>query len=152
MRIDVTALVNEVRQRLELDAKDRRVDWRVSPLAPANADPIMMRLAVENLLSNALKYTRGRDVAIIEVGSRTDPEENVYWVRDNGVGFDMAYVGKLFGVFQRLHRMEEFEGTGIGLANVRRIIERHGGRAWAEGAVDQGATFYFSLPRAEGAP
>jgi light-regulated signal transduction histidine kinase (bacteriophytochrome) len=142
----MSALVSETKERLALDIKDRRITWRIQELPPASGDPVMMRLVFENLLSNAVKYTRNRPEAVIEIGARRDGGEIVYFVRDNGVGFDMAYVNKLFGVFQRLHRIEEFEGTGIGLANVRRIVERHGGRAWAEGALDRGATFFFALP------
>ncbi len=146
IKVDMNRLVDEVRRTMKPDMNDREIDWQVADLAASWGDPSMLRLVIQNLLSNAVKYTRPRAVARIEVGSERNQKETVYWVRDNGTGFDMAYVDKLFGVFQRLHRMEDFEGTGIGLANVRRIVERHGGRAWAEGQVDKGATFYFALP------
>jgi light-regulated signal transduction histidine kinase (bacteriophytochrome) len=146
-------LVDEVRRKVEPDvAPGRTVRWDIGPLGRVHADPFMLRLVIENLLSNALKYTRERPEAVVEVG-RLPPKdgEAVFFVRDNGVGFDMAYADKLFGVFQRLHRVEEFEGTGIGLANVRRIVERHGGRTWAEGRLGEGATFTFTLPLREDA-
>jgi chemotaxis family two-component system sensor kinase Cph1 len=148
---ELNALVEEVRRKVLRDVTpDRTVRWEIGPLGRVHADPVMLRLVIENLLSNAVKYTRGRPEAVIEVG-RLPPQdgEAVFFVRDNGVGFDMAYVEKLFGVFQRLHRVEEFEGTGIGLANVRRIVERHGGRTWAEGEPGRGATFTFTLPLRE---
>ncbi|WP_342108088.1 ATP-binding protein [Methylobacterium sp. SI9] len=148
---DLNALVEEVRRKVSRDiAPDRTVRWEIGPLGRVHADPVMLRLVIENLLSNAVKYTRGKPEAVIEVG-RLPPQdgEAVFFVRDNGAGFDMAYVDKLFGVFQRLHRVEEFEGTGIGLANVRRIVERHGGRTWAEGRLGEGATFHFTLPTRE---
>ncbi len=150
-RLNMRQMVDEVRQTLAMEVGERRVAWKINDLPHAVADPVMIRLVWENLLSNAVKYTRPRHEARIEIGAIRRDGEVVYSVRDNGVGFDMTYAGKLFGVFQRLHRIEEFEGTGIGLANVRRIVERHGGRAWAEGTLDQGATFYFSLPDSEGA-
>ena len=139
-------LVKEVRSQLVVEGRGG-VEWRIGELAPARADPVMLRLVVQNLLDNAIKFSRGRTPPVIEIGCTTDENETVYYVRDNGTGFDMAYVGKLFGVFQRLHRVEEFEGTGIGLANVKRIIERHGGRVWADGRLDKGATFWFALPK-----
>ena len=149
--MEIGPLIEEIRQKLAMEAGDRRIAWRIAELPPVTADPFLIRLVFENLLSNAVKYTRPRANAQIEVGAAHEGEEVIFFVRDNGVGFDMRYVNKLFGVFQRLHRMEEFEGTGIGLANVRRIIERHGGRSWAEGALDRGATFYVSLPEPKGA-
>ncbi|MCJ2047783.1 GAF domain-containing protein [Methylobacterium sp. J-078] len=161
---DLNVLVEELRRAALRDVPpDRVIHWAVQPLGTVYADPMMLRLVIENLLSNAVKYTRTRPEARIEIGRRdaqpSDPrgegeavDHPVFYVRDNGVGFDMAYVGKLFGVFQRLHRVEEFEGTGIGLANVRRIVERHGGRTWAEGAIGEGATFYFTLPSSTAVP
>ncbi|WP_406701202.1 ATP-binding protein [Singulisphaera sp. Ch08] len=147
VNLNVNQLVNEVCREVMAESAGRIIHWKIQPLSDAWADPVMMRLVLRNLLSNAVKYTRKRDEASIEIGCEDHRAEIIYFVRDNGTGFDMKYVGKLFGVFQRLHRMEEFEGTGIGLANVRRIIERHGGRTWAEGVVDQGATFYFTVPK-----
>ncbi|PWC39239.1 ATP-binding protein [Azospirillum sp. TSO35-2] len=151
VEVDVGSLVADVRHLLEPDLApelgNRVVRWTVHPLPTVTGDPTMLRLVVQNLLSNAIKYSRDRAEPEIEVGCDTTPEAYEFYVRDNGRGFDMAYAGKLFGVFQRLHREEEFEGIGIGLANVRRIVERHGGRVWAEGRLDHGATFHFSLPR-----
>ncbi len=144
--INMNALVAEERAKLEVEGGPD-VNWRIGDLAPTRADPIMLRLVVQNLLDNAIKFARGRNPATIEIGCMDSAAETVYFVRDNGTGFDQAYVGKLFGVFQRLHRVEDFEGTGIGLANVKRIVDRHGGRVWAEGRIDEGATFFFALPK-----
>jgi light-regulated signal transduction histidine kinase (bacteriophytochrome) len=146
--VDLQAIAREAIREVERDTNGRDVRWTVGALPRVTGDASLLRQVFINLLSNAVKYTGPRSVSSIEVGSVPgDSDEVVCFVRDNGVGFDMKYVDKLFGVFQRLHGAGEFEGTGIGLANVRRVIQRHGGRTWAEGTVDGGATFYFSLPR-----
>lgn len=150
VNVDMRSIVDEVRRELAIEVANRVVDWRISNLPPGYGDAAMLRLVWQNLLGNAVKYTNKRETAIIEVGATIGTEEIVYFVRDNGAGFDMRYVDKLFGVFQRLHGKDEFEGTGIGLANVRRIVNRHGGRTWAEGELGQGATFYFTLPTLDG--
>ena len=147
MTIDMNILFDEVRRDVEDEGKGRKILWTIYDLPCVSADLMTLRLAVRNLLSNAVKYTRNREEASIEIGIVPDEDESIFFVRDNGIGFDMRYSDKLFGVFQRLHRMEDFEGTGIGLANARRIVARHGGRTWADGAIDLGATFYFSLPK-----
>ncbi|MGA9121480.1 MAG: PAS domain S-box protein [Bacteroidota bacterium] len=144
--VDFNMLVEESIRGLQWELQGRRLQWTVDPLPKVSGDPTMLRLVFENLLSNAIKYTRPRERAEVRIGSVPGSEEIVFYVHDNGVGFDMKYADKLFGVFQRLHSASEFEGTGIGLANVRRIINRHGGRTWAEGEVEKGATFFFSLP------
>jgi len=145
-RVDLNDLVSEVIQDLRVETNGRNVVWERQALPIVDGDPGLLRQVFVNLLANAVKYTRPRDPAKIEVGVVTTSDEHTIFVRDNGVGFDMTYGGKLFGVFQRLHRTEDFEGTGIGLANVQRIVQRHGGRVWAEGKIGEGATFYFALP------
>jgi PAS domain S-box-containing protein len=148
-RVELAGLVREVISDLAPDAAGRDVRWQVADLPAVIGDRTLLRTVFANLLANALKFTRPRDSAEIEIGWEDAGQgETVVFVRDNGVGFDPDYADKLFGVFQRLHRAEEFEGTGIGLANVNRIVARHGGRTWATGAVGRGATFYFSLPAA----
>jgi PAS domain S-box-containing protein len=146
-RVSMDAVVKEVVSLLQPEIGSRGIEWRIGPLGEVTGDAAMLRLVWRNLLSNAVKYTRTREAAVIEVERTELDREHVFCVRDNGVGFDMKYVGKLFGVFQRLHSADEFEGTGIGLANVRRIVGRHRGRAWAEGELDRGSTFCFALPR-----
>jgi PAS domain S-box-containing protein len=146
--VNLDQLVREVIAELGQDTKDRNIAWTIGALPVCYGDRSMLKLVLANLLSNAVKFTRTRARAKIEIGCAAAKDNQVeVFVTDNGAGFEMQYVNKLFGVFQRLHRAEEFEGTGIGLATVQRIIYRHGGTVRAEGAVDQGATFYFSLPR-----
>jgi signal transduction histidine kinase len=149
--VDLAALCREVFLALESQRAGRQVELRVGPLPAPSADPTLLQLVMVNLLSNAIKYTRPRGQAVIEVGAQTEEGESspVYFVRDNGVGFDLNDAEKLFGTFQRLHHAHEFEGTGVGLATVRRIVERHGGRVWADAAPEAGATFYFTLPDPE---
>ncbi|HEY3225551.1 MAG TPA: ATP-binding protein [Planctomycetota bacterium] len=145
--LDMEGLVKQVCTDMRTAHPDRALEMKVGPLPPSQGDPAMIKVVFANLLSNAVKYSRGRNPAVIEVGARVDANETVYFVRDNGVGFEMQYANKLFGVFQRLHPSHEFEGTGVGLALVQRIVQRHGGRAWAEGQVGAGATISFALPR-----
>ena len=145
-RVDLAGLVREVLRILEPETAGRDIAWEIGDLPEVQGDPQLLRLVLQNLIGNALKYTRTRREARIEIGARREGTETVCSIRDNGVGFDMRYVERLFGVFQRLHTSVEFEGTGIGLATVRRIVHRHGGRVWAEGEVDRGACFSFALP------
>lgn len=139
-------LVEEVKEELDRETQGRRIEWHVAELPTLDCDAGLMKQVFTNLLSNAVKYTRPRPKAEIEIGTEARNGEKAIFVRDNGVGFSMKYADKLFGVFQRLHRQEEFEGTGVGLATVDRIVRRHGGRIWAEASVDKGATFYFTTP------
>jgi PAS domain S-box-containing protein len=167
--VNLDQLVREMLGDFQAETKERNIVWKIHPLPPVQADRALLRMVLVNLISNAVKFTGARAQAKIEIGevkaemgkaenrnkfqlstlliSALPQEETVIFIRDNGAGFDPRYAGKLFGVFQRLHSHDEFEGTGIGLANVQRIIHRHGGRAWAEGVVDGGATFYFSIPK-----
>jgi light-regulated signal transduction histidine kinase (bacteriophytochrome) len=145
--VDMNDLVAACIDKLALETRGRNIEWDVAALPAVHADPAFLHLAVFNLLSNAVKFTGRQDPAIIRISSDDTPEETIFHVADNGAGFNMDYVHKLFGVFQRLHRMEDFQGTGIGLANVRRIVERHNGRVWAESVPGEGATFSFALPK-----
>jgi PAS domain S-box-containing protein len=145
-------LVHEVLADLKEETAGRALEWRIQPLPAIECDPGLMKQVFANLLSNAVKYTRPRPVAVIEVGYRRKNGDTAVFVRDNGVGFNMKYADKLFGVFQRFHRADEFEGTGVGLATVDRIVRKHGGHIWAEAAVDQGATFYFTVAGLEQGP
>jgi signal transduction histidine kinase len=141
-------LVASVVADLQGDVADRDITWKIDPLPAVECDPGLMKVVLTNLVGNAVKYTRPRRPAIIEVGQTSRDGRPVIFVRDNGVGFDMRYADRLFGVFQRLHRAEEFEGTGVGLATVQRIVRKHGGEIWAEAAPDRGAAFYFTVATA----
>jgi two-component system, sensor histidine kinase and response regulator len=146
-KTDLNVLVENSRRELNGDLAGRQIEWRIGRLPAVECDPGLMKSVFANLLSNAAKYTRQRDRALIEIDQTTLGGETVVFVRDNGAGFNPAYAQKLFGIFQRLHRQDEFEGTGIGLATVQRIILKHGGRIWAEAEVNKGATFFFTLPQ-----
>ena len=141
----LNSIVEEVVAILKPESEGRQVEWIITDLPVVECDPLLVKQVFQNLLANALKFTRPRILAVIEVSYKEEDGQPVFMVRDNGLGFDVKYVDKLFGVFQRLHREEEFEGTGIGLATVQRIIQKHGGRVWAEGELNKGAVFYFTL-------
>lgn len=147
--VDMAAMTRTLVEELQRLEPDRAVTVNVADLAATVGDGSMIRQVLTNLISNAWKFTRGRSDAAIEIGCAAQANETIYFVKDNGAGFDMTYADKLFGVFQRFHRAEDFEGTGVGLAIVQRIVQRHGGRVWAEAAVDRGAAFYFALPHGE---
>jgi light-regulated signal transduction histidine kinase (bacteriophytochrome) len=142
---DLNLLLEEVLADLQPECEGRQIDWRIGDLSPVDCDPGLVRQIFVNLISNAVKYTRRREIAVIEVGQVEEMGASVIFIRDNGAGFDERYADKLFGVFQRLHRADDFEGTGVGLSIVQRIIKKHGGEIWAKGEVDKGATFSFAL-------
>jgi light-regulated signal transduction histidine kinase (bacteriophytochrome) len=145
--VDMNDLVAACVDKLALETRGRDIEWDIAPLPVAHVDPAFLHLAMFNLLSNAVKFTGRMNPAVIRVSAEDHPAETVFHIADNGAGFNMDYVHKLFGVFQRLHRMEDFQGTGIGLANVRRIVERHNGRVWANSVQGEGATFSFAIPK-----
>jgi light-regulated signal transduction histidine kinase (bacteriophytochrome) len=146
-KIDMNKLAEAAYEEIRTTMPESHFQFDIGQLPSAYGDPLMVHQVFLNLLTNAIKFTGLKDTAVIEVGGSIGENENVYYVRDNGVGFDMQYADKMFGPFQRLHSDKEFSGTGIGLAIVQRIIQRHGGRIWAEGKVNEGATFYFTLPK-----
>ena len=146
------AVVKEAWEELKAIHPDRAMTLRIGHLPPGMGDRGLLREVVANILSNAVKFAGSREEVIVEVGGYRKGNETVYTIKDNGVGFDMAYYDKMFGMFQRLHNPDEYDGTGVGLAIAHRIINRHGGRIWAEGKVGKGATFYFSLPKVKATP
>ena len=146
--VNLDQFMQETLSDFQTETKERNITWEIHPMPVIWANRALLRIALVNLISNAVKFTGKRVQARIEIGcAPSGDEETVLFIRDNGAGFNPKYTGKLFGVFRRLHSHDDFEGTGLGLANVRRIIEGHGGRTWAEGVVDGGATFYFSIPK-----
>jgi light-regulated signal transduction histidine kinase (bacteriophytochrome) len=145
--VETDAVVAEAREELAPESKGRSIEWRIDPLPKVHVDRSLFKQVWMNLLGNALKYTRRTEQAVVAVHCKENADNYEFSVKDNGAGFDMQYVGKLFGIFQRLHQKDDFEGTGIGLANVRRIVSRHGGNTWAEGELGKGATFFFTLPK-----
>jgi light-regulated signal transduction histidine kinase (bacteriophytochrome) len=146
--VDLDELVGDALGDFQAEIKERNIVWIIHPLPPVSADRALLRMVLVNLISNAVKFTGARAEAKIEIGCAPGGDgETTIFIRDNGAGFDPRYAHKLFGVFQRLHSQDQFEGTGIGLANIQRIIHRHGGRVWAEGVIDGGATFHFSIPK-----
>jgi light-regulated signal transduction histidine kinase (bacteriophytochrome) len=145
--IKMDLIVEDALTQIKTSITDRKIDWIISPMPEVHGDYNLLRLVWVNLLNNAVKYTRNKEKAVIQIGYMDEKREIIFYIQDNGVGFDMKYADKLFGVFQRLHSTSEFDGTGIGLANVQRIILRHGGRTWAEAETDKGASFYFSIPK-----
>jgi light-regulated signal transduction histidine kinase (bacteriophytochrome) len=149
---DLQTVVEDTIFLLKGETEGREVGWKIGHLPVIACDPVLVRQIFQNLLSNAIKYTRPRERAVIEVGHTITEDVPVIHVRDNGVGFKMEFASKLFGVFQRLHSDEEFEGTGVGLATVHRIVSRHGGQIWARAEIDRGATFYFTLASTGRAP
>lgn len=144
--IDMESLLSEVWDEIQKADPEQSIGLKMERLPPAMGDPALIKQVLRNILGNAVRFTKNRERALIEVGSSENPNEIVYFIKDNGIGFDMSYYDKLFGVFQRLHSSDDYEGTGIGLSIVQRIIQRHGGRVWAESKVNEGAAFYFSLP------
>jgi two-component system sensor kinase len=145
--INMDVLVREVWQDIRDANQERELEFKISKILPGYGDRALIRQVLFNLFSNAVKFTKNRKPGIVEMSSYEEPDKVVYCLKDNGAGFDMAYYNKLFDVFQRFHSHEEYEGDGIGLAIVHRIVKRHGGHVWAEGEVDKGVTFYFTLPR-----
>jgi len=146
--VNLDELVRETLGDFQTETNERKIRWKIDPLPAVLADRALLRMVLVNLFSNAVKFTGTRAEPVIEIGCTPSGDgEVVIHIRDNGAGFDPRYAAKLFGVFQRLHSQDEFAGTGIGLSNVQRIIQRHGGRVWAEGVVNGGATFYFSIPK-----